>query len=313
MNKRDLVFSVAHGGMGDSGIFPAAFFLHFPYEFHTGQAAVDKHIEYFRVTGNDLIKVQYENPYPRYDALRRPRDWLNVPYYTDSFYAEQVYVVGGVVRAARAEAPVIVTLYSPFMFAYQMVGLDTLRRHLSDDPKPVYGGLRVIAESMKDLIRGCLEHGVDGFYVSTQGGEEGMLPPGVFEEFVKPVDLEVWELIEHKTDLNILHVCDFHAPYASFEPFLEYPGHIVSAPTSVGGEPITGAEISKLFGRPFMGGMDRHGVLSRGPRDAVAPEARRAIAEGPRRMILGADCTLDANADWNAIADATAVAHGEAR
>lgn len=313
MNKRELVMSVAHGGADDAEAVPAAFFLHFPPRFHEGQAAVDKHLEYFRATGNDLIKVQYEHPYPRYEAIRRARDWTNVPYYTDAFYADQVAVVGGVVRAARAEAPVIVTLYSPFMFAYQLVGLETLRSHFADDPKRVHDALRVIAESMKDLIRGCLQHGVDGFYVSTQGGEEGMLPPGVFEEYVKPVDLEVWEVIEHKTELNILHVCDYQGPYASFDPYLDYPGHVVSAPTMVGGKPISGAEISKLFGRPFMGGMDRHGPLSRGPREAVAPEARRAISEGPPRMILGADCTLDADADWAAIAEATAVAHGGRR
>jgi uroporphyrinogen decarboxylase len=76
----------------------------------------------------------------------------------------------------------------------------------------------------------------------------------------------------------------------------------------VGGH-ITGAQIAELFGRPFLGGMERLGVISTGPVHEVASRARQALAEGPANMILGADCTLRADTDRENIAAATGVAH----
>ena len=49
MNKRDVMFSLLEEGQ-QTPYMPAAFFLHFAPEFHEGQAAVDKHLEYFRYT-----------------------------------------------------------------------------------------------------------------------------------------------------------------------------------------------------------------------------------------------------------------------
>ena len=37
---------------------PAAFFLHFDQAYHRGRAAVDKHLEFFRATGMDIVKSQ---------------------------------------------------------------------------------------------------------------------------------------------------------------------------------------------------------------------------------------------------------------
>src|SRR5205823_5124306 len=77
MNKRDAVLSVLDAGNPREYV-PAAFFMHFPPEFHEGPAAVEKHVEFFRDTGMDLVKIQYERKFPRVDSIRRPEDWSNV-------------------------------------------------------------------------------------------------------------------------------------------------------------------------------------------------------------------------------------------
>ena len=56
--------------------------------------------------------------------------------------------------------------------------------------------------------------------------------------------------------------------------------------------------------------MERLGVISKGPADAVRAAARDALEAGPRAMILGADCTLAASTNWDNIAAATETAHG---
>jgi len=307
-NRERLLYLAREGSLADDYL-PAAFFLHFPDDCHAGPAAVRKHVEFFNATGNDLVKVQYERRFPALADIRRPSDWARLPCYDAAFYAEPLDVVAGVVDELGGTAVVIVTLYSPFMFAGHVVGKERLLSHFAEDPAAVRSGLDVIAESLRHFVGGCIERGVDGFYASTQGGEVGRLDAELFGRYVKPTDLAVWELFRERTQFNVLHVCDYAAPYQSFEQYTDYPGHIVSAPVQLADRRLPGRDVARLFGRPFLGGLDRLGAISHGPPDAIVREAEQAIRDGPEAMILGADCTLAAGADWNDIATATGVAH----
>ncbi|MFP4377195.1 MAG: uroporphyrinogen decarboxylase family protein [Spirochaetales bacterium] len=310
MDNRERLLHLASNGTLPDNYVPAAFFLHFSESAHRGKAAVDAHLDYYRATGNDLIKVQYEHNYPLLNSIQNPVDWKSMPIYGEEFYADQLDVVEGVVKAAGNETVVIVTLYSPFMFAEQAVGPKTLLDHLEADPAAVESGLERIVASMEIFIDGCVKRGVDGFYASTQGGEAGRIKTaGVFDDYVKPTDLSVWQAIGDRTPCNVLHVCDYVAPYEDYDRYLSYPGQIVSAPNELVGGHITGAQIAELFGRPFLGGMERLGAISTGPKEEVEARARQALAEGSANMILGADCTLRPETDRGNIAAATGVAH----
>src|SRR5512146_561808 len=113
MNKRDAVLSLLDPNRKPD-YTPAAFFLHFDPVYHAGQAAVDKHLEYFHYTGMDFVKIQYERGFPHLPEIQRPEDWAKMPFYQLDFYEPQLRVVEGLVKAAKAEALVILTLYSPF-------------------------------------------------------------------------------------------------------------------------------------------------------------------------------------------------------
>jgi uroporphyrinogen decarboxylase len=309
MTKRDIVLQLAESGTPGPHI-PAAFFLHFPPAYRSGKAAVEKHTEYFRATGNDIMKIQYEQNYPSRPEIVRPSDWADIPCYGDDFYADQLEIVSGVVNELKSESVVIVTLYSAFMFAHQSVGQDLLVRHLEEDPRSVAKGLEIITESMLTFIRGCISRGADGFYASTQGGESGRFStPGIFDSFIHPFELRVWEEIDSTAALNILHVCDYEGPYDTMDRFVDYPGHIVSAPLELTTGKLTAAQVARMFGRPFLGGMERLGPLSTGPTDAVVAQAESVLSGGPPTMILGADCTLAADADWGNVAAAVSTAH----
>ena len=54
MTKRDTLLNLISTSKQPEYI-PAAFFIHFDSAFHKGQAAIDKHLEYFRYTGMDIV------------------------------------------------------------------------------------------------------------------------------------------------------------------------------------------------------------------------------------------------------------------
>ena len=129
----------------------------------------------------------------------------------------------------------VMTLYSPFMWAAQYDGGAGISAHLQEDPEAVAKGLRVMTENVLRLVRGCKWAGVDGFYVSTQGAEAFRFKdPNIFEKYIKPSDLAVWDEIGD-CNFNILHICDFQGGYDDLSPFLDYPGHVVNCSLNVGG------------------------------------------------------------------------------
>ena len=85
MNKRDIMLGLIHDtAMPD--YIPAAFFLHFNSAYHRGQAAIDKHLEFFRSTDMDFVKIQYELPFPHSVPIRKPADWAHAPLCSEEFF-----------------------------------------------------------------------------------------------------------------------------------------------------------------------------------------------------------------------------------
>ena len=63
MNKRDAVLNLLDSEKPQD-YTPAGFFMHFDPSCHFGQAAVDKHLEYYHYTDMDLVTIQYERAFP---------------------------------------------------------------------------------------------------------------------------------------------------------------------------------------------------------------------------------------------------------
>lgn len=309
MNKRDLVLQVLDKNKPQTTI-PAAFFLHFDPQYHRGQAAIDKHLEYFSYTGMDFVKIQYETVFPFREEIRKPEDWRKMPQYSLDFYQDQVEIARGLVQAAGKDALVIMTLYSPFMCAGHTVGDDVLLKHVHENPAAVKQGIEIITESLRTFVRACIAAGVDGFYHSTQGGETSRLEGSpIFEECVKPFDLSLMNEINEKCEFNILHVCDYVAGYSDLTPFLDYPGDVVNCSLKLGDQHLSAKLVAEMFGRPFMGGVERLGTILSGSPAEVQAMVQRILVDAPDRFILGADCTIPATVNWKNIRTAIQTAH----
>ena len=312
MNKRDALLDLIHGRAA-LDYTPAAFFLHFDPAYHEGQAAVDKHLEYFRATGMDFVKIQYEQHLPPTPAIAQAGDWAQIPRYPESFFAPTVRVVEGLVQAMHDEALVVLTLYSPFMLAMQLARGVGLEQHLRENPDAVRQGLATMVENELTLVRACMRAGVDGFYASTQGGESSRFRDrSLFERFIKPTDLAVWEEIKGCT-FNILHICDYVAGYDDLTPYLDYPGHVVNCSLVLGDRHLRPTEVADFFGRPFMGGLERKGVLATGTPAEIRAAANEVLASAPDRFILAADCTVPSDTPWENLKAAIDAAHQHRR
>jgi uroporphyrinogen decarboxylase len=308
MNRRDALTDLIKGG--NQVYIPAAFFLHFDRAYHRGQAAVDKHLEYFKYTGMDFVKIQYEHTYPPVPGIEHPEDWDKLPRYSKDFFEEPLKVVEGLVSAAKKDAMVVVTLYSPFMCAGHAVQAEVRDRHMARNPQAIKNGMEAVTESVLTFVRECIRLGVDGFYASTQGGESGRFEDAaVFEECVKPYDLDVMEEINQKCDFNILHICDYHLPYRSLSPFLDYPGHVVNCNLQLDGSTVSAKEVARMFNRPYMGGLDRHGILVHGSNEQIRAEVESVLSQAPDRFILAADCTVPSDISWDNLRLAIETAH----
>jgi uroporphyrinogen decarboxylase len=313
MNKREAVLSLLDASQKPAYI-PAAFFLHFDPVYHRGQAAVDKHMEYFHYTGMDFVKIQYENRFPSLPQVQRPGDWANIPFYGLDFYEAPLRVVEGLVKGAGKEALVVLTLYSPFMNANHAVGDALLTRHILEAPEKVKKGMEIITASLMGFVKECIRLGLDGFYTSTQGGEADRFPDvSYFNRCIKPYDLALMSEINRVCKFNILHVCDYQLPNGDLTRFLDYPGQVVNAGLDLVDRQLSPKEAADFFGRPFMGGMNRKGAILTGTPEQARQAALDVLRQAPERFILGADCTIPSEVSWDNLKAAIDAAHSFVR
>lgn len=308
MNKREMVLGLLDKSKEQEHI-PAAFFLHFDEIDRHGQAAVDKHLDFFRYTGMDFVKIQYENNFPNRPEIKRPEDWPKMPLYKKDFYEDQLNIVDGLVKKAKKDALVIMTLYSPFMCAGHASD-GRITEHMKEEPDKAKKGMEIVTESLMIFVKECIKLGIDGFYHSTQGGESFRFDDvTLFKKCVKPYDLILMEEINRSCIFNILHICDYHGGYNDLSPFLDYPGHVVNCSLELGKGKLSGKEISKMFGRPFMGGIERKGTILSGKKDEIKKVVKEVLNTAPEKFILGADCTIPSEVNWDNIKSAISVAH----
>jgi uroporphyrinogen decarboxylase len=310
MNKRDAVLSLIDQNQTPS-YTPAAFFLHFPPSQHFGQGAIDKHLEFFKATDMDFVKIQYEKEYPKLPQIQQPQDWIHYPFYSLDFYQEQLDVVKGLVEAVRKDALVILTLYSPFMCAnHSLTDGVFIEQHILENPQAFKKGIQTITDSLMGFVKEAIRLGVDGFYHSTQGGEYGRFDScEPFYECIRPYDLALMQEIERSCIFNILHVCDYKLPYDDLSPFTDYPGHIVNTNLKLTNKTMNPQEVADMFGRPFMGGLDRLGILAYGNSEEARQAAQEVLRSAADRFILGADCTVPSDTPWENLKAAIAAAH----
>jgi uroporphyrinogen decarboxylase len=151
-------------------------------------------------------------------VLQKPADWGKIKLAKLDFYEPLLQTVRQLVKAEKQNSLILMTLYSPFMCAGHCATAPVLLQHLEENPEAVKKGLEILTESQLLFVRACIKEGVDGFYTSTQGSEaKRFSDPALFSRYVKPLDLVSMKEIATACPFNILHVCDYVAPYANHD------------------------------------------------------------------------------------------------
>jgi len=307
-SKRDLMLAVLNME-AKPGYIPAAFFMHFGVH---GDAAVKAHLDHFRGTGMDFVKIQFdEQTLPSNTQIKTPRDWSKIPVLREQWFEPSLYLLKSLIKEAKSEALIIQTLYSPYQMAKQAVPWNVLVEHVKQDAESVCRGMENITLSLLHFVQAASRLGVDGFYMCTQGGETDRIADrALFNRTIKNSDMFLYKEATQLVPYNIMHVCDYDGSYQDFAlRFQDYPGHVVNVPLTADGKPLSLRQAADIFRRPVMGGLNRLGIVSTGSPEEVRKATLEVLQDAPANVVLGADCTVSANTPRENLRMAIRTAH----
>ncbi len=317
MTKRERLMAVLNGENPDR--IPASFWFHFEGDQVIGEACVQAHLDYYRATDIDFIKIMCDGiAYPILQVIDSPKDWYNLkPLPRDhSFFADTIHRCKRINEELNGECYTFYNVFSPFNIirgrdvftenALQGRSWDeTVMAHLKEDEEAVRYALQVIGEDMAFLAEQVIvEGGCLGIYQSLQGAEKGRMTKEEYDRIVKPSDLLVIGAANKVSDYNILHLCSWAGDANHLSYWQDYPSRVKN--WGVGIEGMSLREGLEFFpeGTVISGGLDnrRNHPLASGTEAEVKAAVRAVLAEMEGvPFILGADCTVPADTDWSHI------------
>lgn len=300
MNKKERVIAAIRGDVPDH--VPVGFSLHFPRTAKTVEEDLKFHLDFFRETDTDIIKIMNENLVPDFGEIRTPDDWNKIPALSlnDSFMLNQIELVKRIMDQADSDAFSLGTLHGICASAIHPIearyGYEAVRElqvtHFRENKKPMIEAWKRIADCMANLAQKYIELGVDGVYYAGLGAERRYFTDEEFAECIETFDKQILRAVKEAGGYTFLHMCKDGLNmqrYASYKELSDVVNWgVYEAPFSI-------EEGRKLFGDvTVMGGLaNRSGVMVDGSIDELKAASKKLIETyGKRRFILGADCTL---------------------
>lgn len=296
MNKRQRMDQFLAQERYTEGI-PAAFFQHFTPEQRHGDAAVEAQLAFFRETDMDMLKIMFDDIYPKF-SVEKPEDWRHVPDFSpeDQVFTRQIEVASRLVDAVGKEAYVFQTIFSPFVSAGCAVSPipvwdSVVTPHFRQEPEAMREGLTKICKTLSAFAQNIAQTGIDGFYVSLQGGEFRRYSQAFYRTWFKPLDLMLLDALMATGKKVFLHICGVDM---RLEDYYDYPGHIINLACVDNHISLSEAK-EKFGGRPIMGGIANHGAIVDGTQQQIEEAVCSALDMDTRGVMLGADCTIPLN------------------
>jgi uroporphyrinogen decarboxylase len=192
------------------------------------------------------------------------------------------------------------------------VGYENYIAHSKEDPDAVSKGIARLTENIVYYIRESVKLGVDGFYLSTHGGDKAVFyNTPLFDKLVKPYDEIIFREATSSSQFNILHICSPENTYQELDHLAGYPSSVINPPVILNDGSKTDLKgIEKLFGRPVMSGLDHHGVLINGSIDEIKKEVDGVFKNNaPQNFIFAANCTVPSDTSWETLRAVVDYAH----
>lgn len=308
MNKRERVIA-ALAGRGTDRV-PVGFWYHFPEEKQQGQACIDAHLEFYKNTNQDFIKIMCDGyfGYPN-EVLMNMKSISDLydmkPLGKDHpFIREQVERAKAIVDAVGNECCVFYNVFCPLSYFRLQVDWDKMMECVKADKEAVKYACSVIAEDAIELTKAIIEEaGCDGIYYCVQNAELFRFTAEEYRDIVEPYDLKVLDFANSISKYNILHCCGWSGDKNRIELWKNYKAAAVNWAVYV--ENMTLPEGKCFFNTNcVLGGFDnrKEGVLYSGSMEEIKRETKRLIEEnGKMGFIIGADCTISNDIDLERI------------
>ncbi len=221
----------------------------------------------------------------------------------DKWIVDQVSLVKELTASFGKDLPTFYNVFSPATaFKWAVAGGDKkLADFIKEDKDAVIYALSVIARNTEILARRVIEEGkADGIYLSVQTIQDSRIGPDLYGEVISPVELSVLNAANSAGGINILHICGYEGARNNLSLFKNYPAKVINFASVVEGVSLSaGKEI--FGGKTVIGGFDntKKGLLYTGSKDEIQQETKRLIgAAGKKGIILGADCTIPKDIDF---------------
>ncbi len=296
---------------------PASFSLHFPKEIASGEAAVKAHLDFYRQTGCDIMKIMNENLVPLIGDMNSPEDWNKVPAYNrhSPFMQKQLDMIKRI-KDEEPDAYTLATIHGicastihPLEATYGYVPVrEIFVEQMRSNKQPMLDARQRIADAMADLAQACIELGCDGIYYAALGAEKHFFTDEEFAEAVEPYDKQILAAIREAKGDIFLHMCKENL---NMERYRSYQDYCDVANWGVNETHFSLEEGRKLFpNATIMGGLaNRSGVMVDGTVEELQAAVRQVIADfGATGFILGADCTLPTEIPYDRVAAAVRAA-----
>lgn len=331
--SRETVLKALHNETVDQ--VPASFWRHFADNEFTNAATtpsvlttnLNGHRDYYQAVDVDFAKTMLDGyfPYP-FHGVNDPKNITDLhnlrPIANDDPWLTGQVALAEKQKQIAGSRPTFVTMFSPLFLLkwaliehYQEPLLLADKRFADmyeEDPQLVLHVLKVISDDQKKVAKALMTTSIDGIYYSTQEiQDERTSTPKFFEEVMEPTDIDVQNAINAVSPLNILHICGFDGADNHLDWFVNYPLQVINWATETDGYSLAAGK--KLFGdRPVMGGLDNStkGILYSGTKHQIQDKVHALIAEtGNQGVLLGADCTVPRDIDYDHLHWAIEAAH----
>ena len=320
MTKKERVLAAI--ALREPDKIPTLFSYHFPKDISDGDAAVKAHLDYFKESDTDIVKIMNEFLLHAHHECKTPDDYKRVgPYSIKArFMQRQLDLTRRILDGCGDDVFTMGTLHG--MTASGIHPIETygvpyeesrarLCRFLREDREKTLYTLEHICDLMCDLGRAYIEAGVDCVYFASLGGEAEYFTDEEFETVIKPLDMRIMQAVKDAGGYCLLHICKGPLNMQRYVGMDQYADIVNWGVYETG---ISLEEGRKLFpNKCLLGGLQaRGGVISTGSREEIYAEVGKVIdSVGRKGFILGADCTIATDQDMQRLKWAISAARGE--
>lgn len=316
MTKRERVLSAINGTEVD--FVPVSFSLHFPKEITSTEEVIKAHLDFYKETDVDIMKIMNENLVPDFGEIKKAEDWNKIPTFTrkSSFIQKEVELVKRILDKCDSDTFSLVTIHSvcassihPIEARYGYVPVRELQvKHYRENPIPYTDACQRITDAMCYLTEEVIKAGADGIYLAALGAEKHYFTDQEFSNIIAPFDKQIMKTAKDNNAKVLLHACKENLEMSRYKSYTDLADIVNWGVYETNFSLEQGREL--FNDTTIMGGIaNRSGVLVDGTDEELENEIKSIIdTQGKKKFIFGADCTLPTEISYQRIKNAVKAA-----